>query len=374
MLHALSITTLAFMVAVAGDPPPTQAPTPTNAAVAQSLAAQTRAIRARHALPALIVAVVTKDGVESIAADGVRKQGESDAIAADDRMHLGSCTKAFTATLCASLVASEKLKWSSTVGDVLGGESANMTSAWKSVTLEELLRHRGGAPADPDPIDWQSAWQCNDAPEKCRQIFVDKMLTREPAPTRGKFVYSNQGYAIVGRMCEVAGGGAYETLLRDRVLTPLGIDHAGFGPPSTIQPKSPKGHNEKGEPIDTDNPAAIAPAGRLHMPLGEWAKFVAFHLGAKPPATLEGAAKELEHLHASPNQPEGEALGWIAVMREWGGRVLTHSGSNTQWYCVAWLAPEKGFAVLAATNQGGAKAQRACDEACAAAIGARQSP
>jgi hypothetical protein len=54
--------------------------------------------------------------------------------------------------------------------------------------------------------------------------------------------------------------------------------------------------------------------------------------------------------------------------RAWGGKVLTHSGSNTLWYCVAWLSPEKGFAVLAASNQGGDAAAKACDEVCAAAI------
>ena len=54
----------------------------------------------------------------------------------------------------------------------------------------------------------------------------------------------------------------------------------------------------------------------------------------------------------------------IAVGGEWGGAVLTHAGSNSKWYCVAWLAPERGFAVLAAVNQGGDRAQRACDEAC----------
>ena len=45
------------------------------------------------------------------------------------------------------------------------------------------------------------------------------------------------------------------------------------------------------------------------------------------------------------------------------GRVLTHAGSNTMWFCVVWIAPERDFAVLVACNQGGDTASKACDEA-----------
>ena len=49
--------------------------------------------------------------------------------------------------------------------------------------------------------------------------------------------------------------------------------------------------------------------------------------------------------------------------------MLTHNGSNTMWFCVTWLAPEKGFAVLVTTNVGGDEAGKATDEAAAALIG-----
>jgi hypothetical protein len=39
------------------------------------------------------------------------------------------------------------------------------------------------------------------------------------------------------------------------------------------------------------------------------------------------------------------------------------------WYCVAWLAPERDFAVLVATNQGGGVAVKGTDEACGKLIG-----
>jgi hypothetical protein len=49
--------------------------------------------------------------------------------------------------------------------------------------------------------------------------------------------------------------------------------------------------------------------------------------------------------------------------------VLTHTGSNTMWFAVTWLAPKRDFAVLVACNQRGDKAEKAGDEAASALIG-----
>jgi len=60
-------------------------------------------------------------------------------------------------------------------------------------------------------------------------------------------------------------------------------------------------------------------------------------------------------------------MGWIvADGQPWaGGPALTHAGSNTMWFAVAWLAPKKDFAVLVACNQAEAKA---CNDAVLALI------
>ena len=329
-----------------------------------SAAAIARETRDRHLVQGLVCAVVGKEGVRDIGAAGIRRKGAPETLAAEDRMHLGSCTKAFTATLAAVLVADGALRWDSTVGEVLGGAFPRMNDGWRAVTLEQLLRHRGGAPKEPFETGWRKAWGCTDTPRACRAAFLDDMFGRTPAVAVGTPLYSNQGYAIAGHMLEVAAGTEYEALLTERVLVPLGITRAGFGPPKRTEESSPWGHDEQGMPFDVDNPNAIAPAGTLHMPLGEWAKFVAFHLGGTAPTKLEGAAGQLAKLHARADAEPFEALGWRTANREWGGAVLTHAGSNSKWYCVAWLAPERGFAVLAAVNQGGDRAQRACDEAC----------
>src|SRR5215470_15665287 len=52
---------------------------------------------------------------------GVRRRGTAERVTLDDRFHLGSCTKAMTATLVAMFVEEGKLNWTSTVGEVFAG-------------------------------------------------------------------------------------------------------------------------------------------------------------------------------------------------------------------------------------------------------------
>jgi CubicO group peptidase (beta-lactamase class C family) len=152
---------------------------------------------------------------------------------------------------------------------------------------------------------------------------------------------------------------------------------AGFGPPGTMgKVDEPWGHtlNLLGTtPVQFDNPPALSPAGRVHCSLDDMARFVMLHL---QPAT-NGLLKPetLARLHALPpglkadGSDDNYACGWIVYQRPWaGGTALMHNGSNTMWYLVMWLAPEKNFAVIAATNIGGTDATKACDDAATAMI------
>jgi hypothetical protein len=56
------------------------------------------------------------------------------------------------------------------------------------------------------------------------------------------------------------------------------------------------------------------------------------------------------------NAPVGTdaGYGWGVCQRSWaGGKALSHAGSNTMNYCVAWLAPGRHFGVIVCTNHGG---------------------
>jgi CubicO group peptidase (beta-lactamase class C family) len=254
-----------------------------------------------------------------------------------------------------------------------------MDPAWRDVTLRLLLAHRAGAPAGLDAGGlWGRLWVHPGTPREQRRTLVADVLTRPPDPAPGtRYVYSNAGYALAGAMLETLADTPWERLLQREVFQPLGMDAVGFGAPGTPgELDQPLGHHAtadgpRPQPLGPgdDNPAAIGPGGTVHASLEAWARFVAAH--------LRGAQGEHDFLEAAswrtlhtPLEGQDYALGWVVAERGWaGGTALTHSGSNTMWFCTAWLAVERGFAVLAAANVGGDDAARACDSVCAALIG-----
>ena len=185
------------------------------------------------------------------------------------------------------------------------------------------------------------------------------MLRRAPAAPPGtRFIYSNAGFSIAGLMAETRTGTAYEELIRTRLFAPLGMTSAGFGPPGTAgRLDQPRGAPADGMPVEpgpaADNPPAIAPAGLVHMTIRDWAKYVAMHVRGARGETTFLSGRSFARLHTPPSGFE-YAMGWAVATRPWGGGdVLTHAGSNTIWYAVAWLAPKRDFAVLVTCNQGG---------------------
>ncbi|TVQ52700.1 MAG: class A beta-lactamase-related serine hydrolase [Phycisphaerales bacterium] len=341
-------------------------------------------IRRKHKLPALAAAIIVDGEVRAIGATGARESGGTSSVTIDDLFHIGSCTKAMTATMLATLVEEGRLSWSTTVRETF--PDLDMDEGWGSVTLEALLHHRGGAPEHLlEGGLWRRLWECNDAARECRMKIV-RAVTAGPPGEAGKYVYSNAGYSIAGAMAEEATGQSWEALMRERVFEPLGMQKVGFGAPGSAEEvDEPRGHTAGGVTMEpgpgADNPQAIGPAGTVHGSLRDWARFVKVHLGVDSGKGDEEktlvSAETLRRMH-SPAEGPGEpyAMGWIVTERAWArgeeessrGIALTHGGSNTFWYAVAWLAPERDLAVLVATNQGGGRAARACDEATGALL------
>jgi len=350
----------------------------TNSVTNTTPATSIEAICQAHGVPALAV-VVAKDGqICDRAGAGVRKWGDPTPVTTNDVFHIGSCTKSMTATLAAMFIEQGKLRWDTTIADVFPELKGKVDKRYENVTVEQLLHHRGGVPHEPPSAAWKRAWQEIGTPTEQRREFIEAVLSAPPAAAPGtKMIYSNQGYVIVGAMLEKISGEAFESLMTEKLFKPLHMDTAGFGPPGTKDKvDQPWGHVHKlllTVPMQSDNPPVLSPAGRVHCSLDDLARFAMFHLqenatnGLLKPETLARLHKPDGTNISSP--VENYACGWVILKRGWaGGRTLWHNGSNTMWYIVMWLAPEKNFCVIAATNVAGDDAEKACDDAAVAMI------
>lgn len=350
------------------------------AAPPRDVSAALTPVREKAGVPALGAAAIRAGEVTAIGVTGTRRAAGSEAVAQADLWHLGSCTKAMTATLVARLVEQGVMKWETTIADAFPDLKATMQPAWHNVTVQQLLQNRGGVPNDLTVGGlWGRLWSHVGTPTEARRALLVGVTAHPPVNEPGTVVlYSNGGFAIAGHMAEAITGVSWEDLMRRELFGPLGMTTAGFGAPGTAgggaAVDQPRGHKKDGDAVEpgpgADNPVAIGPAGIVHASLEDWSKFVAVHLkGARGEDTGYLKPESFTKMHTpGGGSPVGYAMGWNVATRTWAkgqapgdtGRVLSHAGSNTMWYCVAWIAPERDFAAISTANKADSEA---CDRA-----------
>jgi CubicO group peptidase (beta-lactamase class C family) len=352
-IHAVAfLPMLPFLLAAAAAPP---AP--------RDLAPTLRALAEKYKLPGVVGAILHGDQIVALGSTGFRKVGDPAPFLVTDTIHLGSDTKAMTALLIGQLIDRKQLTFDSTMAEIFPDLAPAMNTLMAKNTVRNLLDHNAGFPHD---LNWWALDATHLPLPAQRRKAVEQALSAAPATPIGKFLYSNISYVVLGAIIEAKTGKSWEEVIGREVFRPLGMTSAGFGPPGTPgQVDQPWGHvddNGKLEPTQLDNEPVLGPAGTVHCSIGDWAKFIAETLrSAQDHPTLLSAEtfKELTIPTLLPNY----AGGWMVTLRPWaGGVALTHAGSNTTWFCNVWIAPDKDFAVLFATNYGGASAAQAADD------------
>jgi CubicO group peptidase (beta-lactamase class C family) len=344
--------------------------------------------RAKHGLPALAAAVVKDGKIVASGAVGVRALGSAVKVTIGDRFHLGSDTKAMTATLAGMMVDEGKLQWTSTIGDVLGAELPGLNRRLAAVTLEQLLSHTSGIPSDTNAIIKlyysPDAFHYNLPALRLRLLSAWK--SHAPStPPGAAFHYANLAYITVGAMLEKVAGISWEELITTRIYAPLGLASAGLGPQaSTGKLDAPVGHDVSDKGVITpmpwgpaaDAPPVVGPAGSAHMSVLDFAAWAGWNAGrgkrgpplVKPDtlAALYRPRITVAKLASSrPGTPkEGQyAFGWGVVKFDWtSGPVLTHNGSNSMNLAKIIVDPDHDLGVVVMTNFPGQVAEDATNE------------
>lgn len=307
-------------------------------------------------LPALGAAVVGADGLRSLGVVGLRSSMGEAEVTVDDRWHLGSCTKAMTATLVARLVERGTLGWDTTLGSVF---HEGLDAGWRDVPVLWLLCHRSGASLNFEQELWERMVARGGTLREQRHFFVQEGLAAPPATAPDTAtLYSNAAFVVAAALLEELTDTSYEELMQREVFAPLGMAHSGFGAPGTPgKLDQPLGHvrgSDGWSPValgpGDDNPAAGNPAGGVHATLGDWARFVAAHLAGDERFL---SAASWQRLHTPVAAGQEYAPGWLVGSADWaGGGFLQHLGSNGFWVAEASLVPGRKLAVLLVTNLG----------------------
>ncbi len=320
---------------------------------------QVESLRDRIGVPALAVVLLDDKGATARGIAGTFGVDDDTPVTFDSRFHLGSLSKAMTATVAASLVEDQIISWDTTLEEVCPERAATIPEGYRSVTLRQLLTHRGGLPDDRNRIPiYFKLWMHSGSPTEARHDAVESSYKLDGLIEPNKsMVYSNSGYMLAGHMLEEAADESFETLIRKRLFDPLNMTHAGFGEPvETHGETEPRGHirNDDGVRVAPRGPIgalplAMNPAGGVHCSVDELSAFVQANL-----AGLRGqdgiiTATSFQTLHADP-ESDGYALGWALDTRNPDAIMSNHAGSNKRWFAIMAVDPANNRAFVAVMN------------------------
>ena len=322
------------------------------------------ALAERHRVPGAALGILrVRPGREDELvqlATGVLNKNTGVEATTDSLFQIGSITKVWTATVAMQLVDDGKLDLDTPVAEVLPELRLADPDVTKKVTMRHLLTHTSGIDGD--------VFTDTGRGDDCVEKYVGQLSdVAQNHPLGATWSYCNSGFSLAGRVIEKLTGGTWDKAIRDRLLTPLGLEHTVTLPEEALLHRAAVGHVAEGEkaperaPVWT-LPRAMGPAGLVCSTPLDLLGFARLHLtgGLTPDGTRllsEESATAMADMQADlPDKytlGDSWGLGWIRF--GWDGRrLIGHDGNTIGQSAFLRLLPDEGLAVTLLTNGGNA--------------------
>ncbi|MBB5937884.1 serine hydrolase domain-containing protein [Streptomyces zagrosensis] len=318
-------------------------------------------LRASHQVPGAALAVLVDGEIHELAS-GVLHRGTGVQVTPDSVFQSGSIAKVYTATLVMQLVDSGELRLESRVIDVLPGFAVADDGVTQSMTIGQLLGHTSGISGDFTHDTGRGA--------DCLARYVQACVTvGQDCPPGSVVSYCSTGYAILGRIVEVVTGQTWDDALRERLLTPLGLEHSMTLPEEALRFQVAMSHlGELGSdpepaPVWDMLPRSAGPYGRVLVTAADVVRFARMHLdgGTAPDGTrvlsAESAATMRRRVGDCLDTWSFMAAGWGHgwALYDWNGVAgYGHDGAALGQFSYLRVVPGSGVAAALLTNGGGA--------------------
>ena len=212
----------------------------------------------------------------------------------DGRMRLESVSKTWVATLILQLVGEGRVRLDDTVERWLPG----LLPYGRRITLRQLLEHTSGMVDTSDIFRDSSLYlgEVEDPVLRARMVKISRRVQQDPGyefsprlwvevaaalPLQHRpgttYHYSNIGYTVAGLVAERAGGADLATLLRRRIIEPLGLTSVAYDPHSRISGRHVRGYRVAADGRLTDATSwtlGLGPGGGMVSDAADEARFL----------------------------------------------------------------------------------------------------
>ncbi|RSZ61054.1 serine hydrolase [Massilia atriviolacea] len=268
---------------------------------------------------------------------------------ADSVYEIGSITKVFTTTLLSDMVLRGDLKLDDPIGAHLPAGVKTPAFEGKPITLRELAAQLSGLPSIPSNL----------APANPGNPFADYSVPQLYAalasyrPTRASgdvYAYSNYGMGLLGHILALRAGSDVETLVRQRIATPLGMDSTAITLSADMQRRLATGYGMPGKASQNWDMPALAGMGALRSSTADMLKFVGANAGLIP-SPLYPAMRATHKPQHPLGKQAGEfiGLGWH-ILDKFGSHIVWHNGGTAGYRTYIGFDPDTRRGVVLMSN------------------------
>lgn len=257
---------------------------------AQDASAIESFVEAYHEADRFSGAVLVADGGEVLYAGGHGLANVAWGVpnTPETRFRIGSVTKQFTAALVLQLMEEGLVDLEAPVTAYVPAYPAEPGDR---VTVHQLLVHTSGIPSYTSlPEFFPDLSRDPYAPDSFLTVFQDLPLDFEPGE---QWSYNNSGYFLLGVLIEKVTGQSFADALRDRLLTPLGLDDTDYEESGVVYPRAASGYVREGSRLARAaylDPSLPYAAGMMISTVGDlqaWSEALAEGHVFERPETLE---------------------------------------------------------------------------------------
>jgi CubicO group peptidase (beta-lactamase class C family) len=304
-----------------------------------------------------VVGIITPNGTQVYGYGNISK-ANSTKVNGNTIFDIASITKTFTTTLLADMVKQGLVNLDDPIEKYLGATVKVPTYNGHKITLENLATHTSGLP------DFPAGWIRNHTytTPQVYNFLSNTSLQSEPGT---KANYSDFGMGLLGHILSIRAGVPYAQLVKDRILSVLGMDSTGIAMNSTaiilsdaIKSRLAKGHIGGKEVNLEFIPDAIQPAGALHSTANDLLKYLAANIGLihtsindiiQETHLMRHEYSQAPTLHFASNNKSLSAsyigLGWF-IDTNLGTEVIQHSGGIDGYSSFIGFNPTKQQGVV----------------------------
>lgn len=189
--------------------------------VHESIDSLIQSTKEEHNIPSIVVGVIQNGKVTFQMGYGVLERGTGKKVDKKTNYQIASLSKMFTGIIANSLILEGKLKINESVAAYLPETLSDKDrTKFESITLKDILLHRSGIHRDSKSYKRKDG-EPMDAPYTKANLIID--LEKAKTKRRGRYSYSNVGYAVLGNILENVSGLSYEELLKKYVTNQYGL-------------------------------------------------------------------------------------------------------------------------------------------------------